>query len=268
VLNRRILALAAAVLMPLGLLAAPAYGVGPWYPHDTVLNGQYKLIPLKNQAMITREKYGYRFRAGQQNSHIVVTRTQDGLRFHDAGTKEWKSLDPGCDRVRVDKGVAAVCSVPRDVSTTKPMLLEVWPRLGDDYLDTSSLGAEFQVAALMDDGFDTVYLGAGDDFVNGAMKKDVVRGGAGDDWIRTGIGNDDIDGGPGDDKLVGADGADIIRGGPGADFIGGGPGADQLFGDDMTSKDVLSCGGGRDRATFDGLDRTRKCEVLYRARAR
>jgi serralysin len=176
-------------------------------------------------------------------------------------------VDPACSAVRVDKGVAAVCPVPGDVTEQKPMLIEIWPRLGDDYVDTSSLGAEFQVAALVDDGRDEVYLGAGDDFVNGAMKKDIVRGGGGDDWIRTGIGPDDIDGGPGDDKLVGGKGRDTIRGGPGADRIGGGPGKDRLYGDD-TSRDIVACGGGYDHAWFDGLDKVTKCEVLNRVLGR
>lgn len=259
---RRALLSIAAVVVPCGLVA-PAHAYGPMYPHDTVLNGQYKLIPLKNQAMITREEHGYRVRGGQQDNHLVVTHTPGSLRFHDAGTREWKSIAAGCQEVRVDKGVAAVCPVPGDVTEHQPMLIEIWPRLGDDHVDTSSLGAQFQVAALVDDGRDTVLLGAGDDFVNGAMKRDVVRGGAGDDWIRTGIGPDDIDGGPGDDKLVGAGGRDLVRGGTGADRIGGGPGLDRLFGDD-TSRDVVACGGGQDRAWFDGLDKVTRCEVLNR----
>ncbi len=256
---------AAAALVSVGL-AAPGQAVGPSYPHTTVLKGQFKLIPLKNAAMLTRTQHGYLYRAGQQNSHLEVTEVAGGLRFHDSGTRELRTLDSSCTRQSVSEGIAAVCPVPGDVSAASPMLLEVWPRLGNDFVDGSTLPAAFQMSVLADAGADTVLLGAGDDFVNGAQGNDIVRGGAGDDWIRTGRHHDNIDGGPGDDKLVGSGGRDAITGGTGADWMGGGAGADRLFSRDG-GRDVVSCGGGRDRGLADRIDRRRRCERTVRALA-
>ena len=39
----------------------------------------------------------------------------------------------------IANGVAATCRMPSHATTSTPMLLEVWPRLGDDYLDASTL---------------------------------------------------------------------------------------------------------------------------------
>ncbi len=264
---RRVLALTVLPLvlplLLLGLTAAPSSGVGPTWPHTTVLKGQFTLIPLKNAAMISRTRHGYVYRAGQQHSRLFVTQTRGGLRFHDKGTRQLRSIPEACRRVKVRRGIAAVCRVPASISPRSPMLLEIWPRLGNDLVDGSTLPARFQMSVLADDGRDIVRLGAGDDFVNGAMGNDVVRGGAGDDWIRTGIDHDVLIGGPGNDKLVGSDGRDVLRGGRGADWLGGGNGADRLYSRDA-GRDVVSCGGGLDRGLADRADRLSGCERLPR----
>ena len=178
-LRRLLVTAAAATLVPLAALtpASPAGAVGPDCDnYDTILNGQYTLIPLKNQAMLTEERCGYRFRAGQQDSRIEVTERDGGLFFHDKGSASWKSVEAPCAKRSVTQGVAAWCPVPGDTSPSNPMLLEIWPRLGDDYLDASTLPAQFQLAALMDAGNDTVLGGAGHDFVNGAFGRDRIRG--------------------------------------------------------------------------------------------
>ena len=219
------------------------------------------VIPLKNQAMITKAKGGYLFRAGQQDSHLVITRVTGGVRFADSGTARWKSLPASCHRQSVRTGIAAVCHVPGTVSRSHPMTLQLWTRLGDDYIDGRSLSAAFKLSVLADAGSDTVYGGAGNDFVNGAQNNDRVYGGAGNDWIRTGIGNDKIWGGPGNDKLVGQDGRDRLYGGDGADRLYGSNGHDVLYGD--PGSDLLNCGGGADIAHRDRADRrTRSCESV------
>ena len=257
---RRLLLLLAVTVLPLCLLA-PVQAYGPTAcSYDTILNGQYTLIPLKNQAMLSRERCGYRFRAGQQDSHLVITHVAGGLRFHDRGSREWKSIPGDCRRVSVANGVAATCPVPTTTSQSSPLLIEVWPRLGDDYVDASALPAQFQLAALVDAGFDTVYGGAGDDFVNGAFQRDRVWGGGGSDWIRTGDGADELWGDGGDDKLIGSDDADVIHGGEGADRVGGGAGTDSLWADG--GKDVVACGGAFDRAVVDSTDRHSECEAV------
>jgi serralysin len=255
----RVLVAVAVVLLSL-VTVAPAHAYGPKWPHDTILNGQYTLIPLKDQAMITREQHGYRFRAGQQHSHLVVTTVNGGLRFHDSGTKQWRSLDPSCRAVPVAKGVAATCAVPFTTTVDNPMLIEIWPRLGDDFIDTRALPAQFQTAALVDAGNDVVRLGAGDDFVNGAFGHDRVWGGPGDDWLRTGPGADRVQGGPGDDRVVGAEGPDIVLGGPGNDSVEGGAGDDHLY--TGVGVDRALCGSGHDRVVLTPGDRAHACELV------
>ena len=97
--HKIVLAAAAATLVPLTALtvASPASAAGPACDgYDTILNGQYTLIPLKNQAMLTEERCGYRFRAGQQNSRIEITERDGGLFFHDKGSASWKSVEAPC----------------------------------------------------------------------------------------------------------------------------------------------------------------------------
>ena len=151
-----------------------------------------------------------------------------GLRFADTGTAKFNRLTPSCKEVRhVKKGVVAVCKVPAGYSPYKPLLIEIWPRLGDDYVDASSLPTMFSEAFLSDEGNDVGHLGAGPDFFNGGPGRDRVTGGASDDWLRTGEDNDRIWGDEGNDYLAGVDGSDAIDGGGGADQIYCGNGPDE-----------------------------------------
>ena len=246
----------AAVVTAVGAATAttPAAGganpdAGPPYNYTTELMGQYKFIPLKDQAMLTRTEHGYRFRTGQQDSHLVVTQVQRGLRIVDSGTKRFKKLSPACRRQRVRAGIAAVCRVPGTITTRRPLLLEVWPRLGDDYTDAHSLPATFALTVLGDEGNDLTRLGAGPDFFNGHSGRDRVTAGGGKDWVRAGLGNDPVWGGSGNDYLVGMEGGDTIYGGDGDDRVYGSDGDDRLSGD--AGSDMISCGSGRDSAQSD-----------------
>ena len=148
------------------------------------------VIPLKNQAMITKAKGGYLFRAGQQDSHLVITRVTGGVRFADSGTARWKSLPAACHRQQVRTGIAAVCNVPGTVSRSHPMTLQLWTRLGDDYIDGRSLSAAFRLSVLADAGNDVVYGGAGNDILSGGPGNDTIYGGPGHNKIGCGPGND------------------------------------------------------------------------------
>lgn len=240
------------VLSVLGAVAAVSAPLGP---ADAV-------IPLKNAAIIENIHNGYRYQAGQQNSHLVVRRVKGGLLFADKGTAELRSLPGRCDRRHAKKGIAAVCRVPRGTSSRHPLMLQIWPRLGDDYVDASTLPASFRLSVLADAGKDVVRGGAGDDFVNGAHNGDRVWGGAGNDWIRTGRGPDFIRGGSGNDRLVGVEGSDDVRGGGGNDRVGGGSGNDLLVAG--AGRDTVSCGSGADHARVDRADRTSACESVRR----
>jgi serralysin len=271
-LRRRVLAVLACLGAVSGaaLVPGPAEGkgtppdgegtAGPPYDYETALMGEYALIPLPDQAMITRTEHGYLFRAGQQDTHLVVTVTGGRLRFDDAGTERFKKLARACREEAVPTGVAATCRLPRGISTAQPLLLEVWPRLGNDFVDGSGLPNTFAMTVLSDAGHDTALLGAGPDFFNGFTGRDRVSGGAGNDWIRTGDGADVVWGGAGDDQLVGTDGNDRFYGDDGDDRLGGGAGSDRL--DGGLGNDNVFCETGVDSVWTDGLDRLLACESV------
>jgi serralysin len=253
----RFLLLLAAVAATTSMTAV-AYA--DYYPPTELLGDGGPVIPLKNAAMIVITPGGYRYIAGQQNSHLTITVADGKLLYVDTGTAELRHIPWSCSRRSVPKGISALCKVPAKYDDGNRMFLEVWPRLGDDVVDGSTLAAMFRLWVLADAGSDTVYGGDGDDFVNGAQDDDKAWGGAGNDWIRTGIGNDELWGGTGDDKLVGLDGRDKIHGGDGNDSVGGGSGNDVLWAG--AGQDAVACGGGYDYAYIDESDRTSECESL------
>lgn len=233
---------------------------GPSWPftHELITG---EVVPLVHAARLTRTKHGYRYQAGKQDSHLVVTRVKAGLRFRDTGTQKWKGLSGRCHARRAHPGIAAVCRLPAGISQRNPLLLEIWPRLGDDHIDGRTLPAAIQMAVLADKGRDVVHTGAGNDFVNGAQNGDRVRGGAGSDWLRTGKGNDRIWGGSGVDKIVGVDGNDRLWGGGGSDVVYGGSGRDRLHDGDGRA---AYCGPGRDAARVARGARAFDCEAVRR----
>ncbi len=262
----------AALVTVIGAGSGPARGqgtpprgagtAGPPYPYSTELMGGGAFLSLPDQAALTRTDHGYLYRAGQQDSHLVVTLTSDGIRFADTGTGSFRKLARACREEKAEPGIAAVCPVPAAMSTTEPLLVEVWPRLGDDFLDGSSLPATVAMTMLGDAGHDEALFGAGPDFFNGFTGRDRVSGGGGADWIRTGSGADRVWGGDGDDQLVGTDGRDTFYGEAGDDLVGGGAGNDRL--DGGAGVDLVRCEGGTDAVVTDGRDRLRECEVVDR----
>jgi serralysin len=243
-----------------GDLAPPGTNAGPPYEFTHERIGDGTAVPLKDQAMLTTTKHGYRLRIGQQNSHLTVTLVNAGLRFADTGTTSFKGLSPDCRHANVTVGVAAVCRVPAGTSLRSPLLIEVWPRLGDDYTDTSTLPATFAVSVLGDEGNDVTHFGAGPDFFNGYSGHDRVWGGAGNDWIRSGLGTDAVIGGPGNDDIVAVEGRDRVGGGDGADRLWGGDGGDRLWGG--AGVDLRMCGNGHDRTEGEGGDHaSSSCEA-------
>ena len=224
---RLVLATAACAIAPVAstfaltsaATAQPA-GYGPSSPFiEALLPSHGPVEPMKNQSKIIRTGDGYRLTSGQQNNRITVTVGDGKIRFRDTKTQSWKSMPSTCSKISVKRGIAAVCKVPSGTSAGNPTLLEIHPRLGNDFVDGRTLPASLELAVLCDRGRDTVYAGAGDDFINGAQDPDVVRGGAGNDWIRGGTGNDRLWGGQGNDYMVGADGRDQVGGGAGVNRV-------------------------------------------------
>ena len=185
----------------------PGTNSGPPYTYTTELVGQFGFLPLRNKGQLTRTDHGYRFRTGNQRDHIVVSRVDGKLRFVDTGNVDsWRKLSPACHRQRVRVGIAAICPVPSTITVRRPLLIELWPRGGDDFTDTSTLPATFATTVLSDFGDDVSHFGAGPDFFNGFLGRDKVWAGAGNDWIRTGDAHDVVVGGPGNDDIAAADG--------------------------------------------------------------
>lgn len=237
-------------------------GVGPFRPYvqEIMIGG---VVPLKDEALLNRTPQGYIYRAGQQNSDITITQVDGRVTFVDTGTRSWKWMAPACTRIDVPQGVGASCVVAPKFTEAAPMLVEVWPRLGDDTLDATALPALFDISFLGDRGDDTVRLGPGNDFVNAAQDDDHVYGGEGDEWIRTGTEDDVADGQGGNDYIVGLFGNDTLYGGTGDDSLYGSDGSDTLFTGDGV--DRANCGGGSDEATVTSSDRAIGCERTSRS---
>ena len=170
-----------------------------------------------HQALIIRTAYGYRFISGSNGARLRITEANGRLRFRDSGLRSWKSLPGSCRKAKASQGRAASCAVPGGASTRNPVLLEIRPRLGNDVVDGRGLPARIEMAVLADAGRDTIYGGAGNDYLGGAMDRDRAFGGAGKDWMRGGDGRDRLFGGPHSDWIIGLEGRDRIAGGGGRD---------------------------------------------------
>ncbi len=212
-----------ALALSVAALVAPApsayadqpRGYGPVDPFDDSLKADDgPMAPMRNKAKIIRTRYGYRFTAAQQNTHLRISVVEGRLQLRDTHTPRWKSLPGSCTHRRVSPGVEASCRIPAD---DEHVLLEVHPRLGNDLVDGRGLPATFEMAVLGDQGRDTVFGGRGRDYVTGAQDSDRIRGGAGRDWIRGGDSRDRIWGDADSDWIVGMSGRDRIRGGGGRD---------------------------------------------------
>ena len=255
---------AALTVAVIGVPALPASAAGGDTPPTELVDHGGTAIPLNNKAMILDSKWGPVYSAGQQNSKLNVTVSADHktITFRDRGIDGWK---PGreyfprhCKKQRVKRGIKATCTIlPR---FQNGMFVQIWPRLGNDRINGSTLPSWVRFWVLTDKGDDTVYGGAGDDFVNGYTGVDTVHGGDGNDWIRTGQDDDVIYADAGNDELlIGGDGNDEIHGGIGTDKVGGGPGNDLLYGDE--GPDNLVCADGTDTTDNDPADTRYQCDA-------
>jgi hypothetical protein len=191
-------------------------GYGPSHPFDDALKpDDGPMEPMRSKAKIIRTRHGYRFTAGQQNTHLRLSTSEGKLRFRDTRSPAWKSLPKMCSRKRVSRGISASCRIPDQ----RRVLLEVHPRLGDDVVDGRGLSAMFEMAVLGDQGRDVMFGGKGKDFLNGAQHHDRASGGGGKDWIRGGDARDRLRGGEASDWIVGMSGRDNILGGGGKDRV-------------------------------------------------
>ncbi len=110
-------------------------------------------------------------------------------------------------------------------------------------------------------GNDGMFGGTGPDNMLGGSGNDFVFGAAGSDSAVVGEeGRDIVDGHTGTDRMLDEEGGDWLVDGPldeasKDDVLSGGDGDDILFGDHVPAvKDIVSCGGGFDRAVVDRKD--------------
>jgi Ca2+-binding RTX toxin-like protein len=84
----------------------------------------------------------------------------------------------------------------------------------------------------LDDGNDTAYGGAGNDYIRTLSGDDSVFGGGGNDTVWADDGDDTLIGDAGHDDLFGGEGDDILDGGLGNDLLDSGAGMSTLSGGD------------------------------------
>jgi serralysin len=189
----------------IAIVAVLAVGISPAsadLPPLMLGPGDAGVSDMGGSAIIRYSKYGPVYISGKHDQHLTVkwVESRHSIRFRDTRTGRFKSLPDRCVRERVKVGISAVCKVPPRFNSQR-MFIQVWPRLGNDYTNGSTLPSRFRLWVLTDAGNDVVYAGDGADFVNGAKGNDRIYGGSGRDWLR---------GGPGADRIVGGSGSDRI----------------------------------------------------------
>jgi hypothetical protein len=206
---RRLITLSVAAALAVGLNAGAAFAD---HPRTYLGPGAAGVHDIKDKALIRPSKWGFIFIAGQQDSHLTVTFDKDAntLTYVDTGTAELIKWPERCTPLTVDQGIAATCTIPPRFETQR-MFVQVWPRLGNDYVDGSTLPKRFRLWVLADAGNDVFYGGDGADFLNGAKDADIAYGGLSKDWLRTGPGDDQLWGGDDKDRMSCAEDSDVAH---------------------------------------------------------
>jgi len=189
----------------IAIVAVLAVGISPAsadHPPLMLGPGDAGVSDMGGSAIIRYSKYGPVYISGKHDQHLTVkwVESRHSIRFRDTRTGRFKSLPDRCVREQVKVGISAVCKVPPRFNSQR-MFIQVWPRLGNDYTNGSTLPSRFRLWVLTDAGNDVVYAGDGADFVNGAKGNDRIYGGSGHDWLRGGPGADTIVGGSGSDRV-------------------------------------------------------------------
>jgi Ca2+-binding RTX toxin-like protein len=138
---------------------------------------------------------------------------------------------PGVDTFDAGGGNDQVIADASDTSAPAGRL-KILGGEGTDFLNMSAetMAIVFDNNGLTTGGFETAYLGSGNDtFTSAGSTIGVfVAGLGGNDTLTGGEGNDYLDGGTGNDSLSGRDGRDTLIGSAGVDAFDGGGGDDQI----------------------------------------
>ena len=167
-----------------------AVGVSPasagGHPPTSLGPGEAGVSDIGGRAVIRYSKFGPVYIAGKQNTHLRITQVGHSLRFRDTRTGGIKGSLPGrCSREKVAKGISVLCGIPPRFRGNH-MFVQVWPRLGNDYVDGRTLSSHFRLWVLADAGNDIMYGGAGRDWLRGGPGADMLNGGSGSDRIAQG----------------------------------------------------------------------------------
>lgn len=164
-----------------------------------------------------------------------------------AGTQLNITGTAGNDTITVtasDKYYVTMNGATRTFDLSAVSIVRIVAGAGDDVINASVPGNQ-HISIAAQDGNDTVSVStAGNSWVQGGNGDDTLYGGAGSDYLMGEAGNDWVYGGSGNDNLTGDDGSDRISGGYGNDTIYGGNGDDSLFG--QSGDDKLDGGAGAD----------------------
>ncbi|MBS43718.1 MAG: hypothetical protein CMH83_11275 [Nocardioides sp.] len=186
------------------LILGSASPASAGHPRTYLGPGDAKVNGIGGEAIIRKDKrWGYIYISGKHSSHLRIKyiERKNSLRYRDTRTHKATLPKRGCHREKVKKGISVVCKIPKKFDGKK-VFVQVWPRLGNDYVDGRTLPKRFRLWVLADAGNDVVYGGDGADFVNGAKGNDRMYGGKGNDWLRGGPGADVIKGGAGKDRIA------------------------------------------------------------------
>jgi dienelactone hydrolase len=235
---------------PVSQMNARLYDVGPGGV-AMVDRGPRRLLPTEVSAgQATYELYGngWRFPAGHR---IRIEFAQDDDPFvHFTELPSSASLSGAQLRIPIREPSARITASPtlqRGFCANKV----VGTALGER-LEGSPKG-------------DRILGGKGKDRINGRGDRDCVSGQKGNDKVAGQRARDRVKGGEGKDRLSGGPAGDLLIGGKNKDRIRGGSGRDKILARDH-KRDIVNCGGGKDRAVVDRVDRLRGCEKIKRYR--
>ncbi len=134
--------LTAALSVALGVGPAGQASAAGGHPPTMLGPGDADVHGIKDEALIRMSRWGFVYIAGQQDSHLRITFNSDTntIRYRDTGTRRLNRIHHRCHRENVRRGISVRCTVPPRFRDR--MFVQVWPRLGNDYVDAHTLGQQ------------------------------------------------------------------------------------------------------------------------------
>lgn len=206
-MKRAIVALVVSTVLAVsgGVVSAGPAHAGRNLPPTHLGPGDANVSNVGGKAVIRNSKFGPVYISGKHDNHLRIKYVEHRqlIRFRDTRTRRVKSMPNRCSQEQVKTGISVICKIPKRFQEPgKKMFIQVWPRLGDDYVDGRGLPPKFRMWVLADAGNDVMHGGRGWDFFNGAKGNDRAWGNNGRDWLRGGPGADRLRGGKCRDRIA------------------------------------------------------------------